>query len=89
MLSEVDARGVFSLYLADEVFDGVLIFCGVRWTPLCEDRIFYLSDVAIEDLFLCGVGVPVSIPGLDPSGAGSSLLFNLGFITHGDVLYLG
>ena len=74
--------------LVYEGFDGVLIFCGVRFLPLCEDGVFTICDVTFETWFLLGVGVLVSIPGLTPAGTSPSLLLRLGFVPRGDVLDL-
>ena len=67
------------LDIVDEVFYGVLIFFGIIWVPMCEYGILNISDVAVETLFLCGVGVPVSISSLAPVGTGPYLLIHLGF----------
>ena len=72
--------------LVDDGFYGVLIFCDVRWSSLCEDGIFDLGDVDFETSFLHGVGFPVSMPGPDLAGTGTYLLIQLGFFTHGDVI---
>ena len=72
--------------IVDRVFDRLLIFCSVRWAPLCEDGSFELGDVDFDTWFLSGVGVPVSITALDPSGTGPYLLICLGFIPCGDIL---
>ena len=45
-----------------------------------------LGDVALEDRFIRGVGVPILVSGLDLAGSGTSLLLRLGFITHSGVL---
>ena len=74
--------------VVDEGFDGVLIFCGVRCTPLGEYGVFEIGDVALEASFLHGVGVPVPVSGLALDGEGPSLLLRLGFVPHGDVLTL-
>ena len=74
------------LKMVDEVFDGVFIFSGVRWTTLVKDRVFHLGDVALEIHFLSGIRVPVLVSGLDPAGSGPSLLLHLVFVTHGNVL---
>ena len=70
------------------VFDGVLIFCGDRWTPLGKNGVFKLGDVTLETWFLRGVRVSVSVSGLAPAGTSPSLLLHLGFVLHGDVLDL-
>ena len=49
----------------DEGFYEVLIFWGLRWTPLGEDGVIDLVDVAIEAWFIWDVEVPVPVPGLD------------------------
>ena len=64
------------LDVVDEYFDGVLIFCGIRCTPLGEDEVFELSDVDVEYWFLRGGVVPVLIPGLTLSVAVTSLLLH-------------
>ena len=48
-LSKVDSNIVFSLDVVDKSFYVFLIFCGARWTPLGEDGVFELGDVALED----------------------------------------
>ena len=72
--------------VVDEGFYGVLIFCGIILSPLGEDGVFEFGDVVFETWFLCGVGVPVSIPGSGTVGTGPSLLIHLGFVSHGNVL---
>ena len=76
------------LDVVNKCFGGVLIFCGVRWTPLCEDGAFKISDIALGDRFLWGVEVSLPVPGLSPSGACSSLLIYVGFFHHVDILNL-
>ena len=65
--------------VVDEGFNGVLVFSGVRWTPLGEDGVFKLSDVALEAWLLWGVEVIVPVPSLSSDGAGPSLLPRLVF----------
>ena len=84
LLSDVDARRLFSLEVVDEIFYGVLIFNSVIWMPLDKDDVFELSDVALETRFLRGVGVPLSISDSDLAGTGTSLLLHLGLVTRGD-----
>ena len=74
------------MYIVDEGFDGVLIFCGVRWTNLGEDGVFELDDVDLESLFLWGDEVPVPVPGSATAGANPSLLFHLFLIPHSGVI---
>ena len=63
--------------VVDEGFNGVLIFCGVlRWTPLGEYGVFELGDVDLEDWFLRGVEVPISVFVLSISGSYTSLLLH-------------
>ena len=64
----------------------IFVLHSVRWAPLCEDGSFELGDVDFDTWFLSGVGVPVSITALDPSGTGPYLLICLGFIPCGDIL---
>ena len=45
-----------------------------------------LGDVALEDRFIRGVGVPILVSGLDLAGPGTSLLLHLGLVLCGDVL---
>ena len=59
-----------------EGFDGVLIFCGVTWTPLVKYGIFELCGGALETRSLRGVGFTVSIYGLALAGTGPSLLLH-------------
>ena len=51
-----------------------------------EYGVFELGDVALEDWFLHGVGVPVLGFVSCLAIAGPSFLINLVFVTHGDVL---
>ena len=76
------------LDVVDEVFDGVLILCGVRWAPFIEYVIFKLGDVSLEDWFLSGVEVTVPVSGLDLANTGTSLLIHSFLVPHGDVLNL-
>ena len=68
--------------VVDEVFNGFIIFCGVIWTPLGEDGVFDLGDVAIETRFLRGVVIPISISSLGLVGTSPSLLIHLFFVTQ-------
>ena len=74
------------LDVVDEGFYHILKLFYIRWAPLCEESAFKIGVVAFETWCLCGIGVTAVISGLDPDGIGPSLLLNLGFIPHGDVL---
>ena len=54
--------------------------------PLDKYGVLELGDVALEDRFIRGVGVPILVSGLDLAGPGTSLLLHLGFIPHSGVL---
>ena len=73
--------------VVDEGFDGVLIFRGVRCKPFCEDGVFELGDVALEDWFLCGVVAPILVYSSALSSDISFLLLPW-FYPHGDVLVM-
>ena len=48
--------------------------------PLGEEGVFEISDVALEDQFICGVGVPVPVSGLALASSYTYFLINLGSV---------
>ena len=87
-MSNIDALVLLLLYIVDEVLNGVLIFCSVRWTLLGEYSFFGLCDISLESWFIQVVEVPIPVPSLTPAGASPSLLIHLGCVPHGGVITL-
>ena len=71
------------LDVVDDGFYRFLVFQGVIWMPLGK---YGVGDVALGTWFLRGVGSPIPVSSLDPSGAGPSLLLHLVFVPRGGVL---
>ena len=55
---------------------------------LCEDGVFDFENFDLKAKFICGVRTSAATSDLEPTITAPALLIHLGFVTHGDVLYL-
>ena len=87
-MPKIDSLLVLALDVVNENFNGVFIFSGVRWALVCKNGSLDICVVAIECIILCGFHVVFVMSTLITDGAAEAILFNLGLVTHVDVLVL-
>ena len=84
ILFNINYFWVLTLDIVNNKFDVVLIFSGIRWTPMQEHEIIKTYYVALEHIFLGNVAVVASLNATATILITTTLLPHRGSITHFD-----